>query len=352
MKKNGLLSLVFALTLISGYAQKSNSNNEVAIAFYNLENLFDTLVDPDVNKILQDDFTPNGPKQFTGKRYWHKLENMAKVIADIGTQTGGNPPAVVGVCEVENRQVLEDLVKMPAIAKFKYRIAHTDSPDKRGIDVALLYRKKDFRLEKTSSYLVQDPEDSLFFTRNQLLVSGWLGKDRFHFLVGHWPSRRGGAEASESKRILAAQVGRSVIDSLESNDPTAKIIYMGDLNDNPTDRSVKEIMRAEGHIDSVSIGELFAPLESVFVDGSGTLIYRGEPFLFDQFLGNANLLESKGCKKGYYFDRTAIFQPDYLKQQEGKYSGYPFRTYVGNNWHGGYSDHLPVYLILKKMKGK
>jgi len=178
--KNVLSILVCTLLVISSYGQKLKEGTEynvICIGFYNLENLYDTIIDQDPNKILQDDFTPKGDKKFSSERYKQKLENMAKVIAGMGTESQPDGPAILGLCEVENRQVLEDLVAMPAISARKYKIAHYDSPDRRGVDVALLYQEKYFVLESSSSHTLKDPAEPNFFTRDQLLVSGKLDKE-------------------------------------------------------------------------------------------------------------------------------------------------------------------------------
>ncbi len=325
---------------------KSKSYEVVCVGFYNLENLFDTIADPDTLKILQDEFTPDGPKQFTSARYYQKLTNLAKVIADMGSETTPDGPAVLGVCEIENREVLEDLVAMPAIAERDYQIVHYHSPDRRGIDVALLYQAKYFNYESSATFTVKDENDPNFITRDQLLVSGTIGGEKFHFMVAHWPSRRGGQKKSAPKRAMAAEVGKYIMDSLEVNDPGSKFIYMGDLNDDPVSPSLKKVLGTEGKIDRVEEGDLYNPMEDLFKKGIGTLAWRDNWNLFDQFVCSSTLVETGSQFDSYKYFNAKVHNADYLKNPEGSFKGYPFRSYVGPNWQGGYSDHFPVYLYL------
>ena len=321
----------------------------MCVGFYNLENLFDTIVDSDTFKILQEDFTPEGPKRFTAERYQHKLENLSKVIADMGGSTPDGP-AVLGVCEIENRQVLEDLVAMPAIADRNYQIVHYDSPDRRGIDVALLYQEKYFKVDTTFSFKLNDPENEKFYTRDQLLVSGELNGEKFHFMVAHWPSRRGGQKRSAPKRTLAAELGKKIMDSIQQEDPNAKFVYMGDLNDDPTSPSMKKVMGTVGNKEKVEEGDYYNAMEQLFKKGIGTLAWRDNWNLFDQMVCSSTLVETESDFSSYKLYTTKIHNPDYLKNQEGSFKGYPKRTYVGTTWQGGYSDHFPVYLYLVKEK--
>jgi hypothetical protein len=345
--------LLFVLLLFGSSAQELKQGKEYnvfCVAFYNLENLYDTIIDPDPNKVLQDDFTPNGDKRFNSERYQQKLENMAKVIADLGTESQPDGPAVIGVCEIENRLVLEDLVKMPAISSRNYKIVHYDSPDRRGVDVGLLYQEKYFKYESSASYVLKDPADSTFFTRSQLLVSGKVGGEKFHFMVAHWPSRRGGEKRSRPHRILAAELGLHVMDSLRSSDQNAKIVYMGDLNDDPVSYSIKEVIKSNGQVSEVDPGEFFNPMEKLYNQGIGTLAYKDNWNLFDQFICTSPLVEKGSDFSTYKFYKAKVFNAAYLKNASGNFAGYPFRTYVGSTWQGGYSDHFPVYMYLVKEK--
>ena len=338
-------SVAFGQQLVDG-----KQYNVVCVGFYNLENLHDTIIDPDPNKVLQDDFTPNGDKHFDSKKYHMKLENMARVIADLGTDSQPDGPAVLGVCEIENITVLQDLVAMPSISGRNYKIVHYDSPDRRGIDVALLYQEKYFQYESSAPFTVKDPSDTSFYTRDQLLVNGKIGGESFHFIVAHWPSRRGGERRSRPKRMLAAQLGMSIMDSIRKVEPEAKIIYMGDLNDDPVSYSIKNVMLTEGDITKVQPGQLYNPMEKHFLQGIGTLAWRDSWNLFDQFMCTSTMVETGSDFSTYKLFKAKVFNEAYLKGATGSFAGYPFRTYVGSNWQGGFSDHFPVYLYLIKEK--
>lgn len=351
--KNSLLlfvSVLFVTILNAQELKKDKEYKVLCVSFYNLENLFDTIVDPDPNKILQDDFTPNGAHQFTAKRYQEKLENMAKVIADLGVETTPDGPAILGVAEIENRQVLEDLVAMPAIKDRNYKIVHYDSPDARGIDVALLYQEKYFNFESSQKFVLLDPEDPNHHTRDQLLVSGTIDGEKFHFMVAHWPSRRGGERASRPGRVRAAELGLKVMDSLRAEDASAKIIYMGDLNDDPTSYSLKKVFKSKPQVKSIQSGDLFNAFETHYKQGIGTLAWRDSWNLFDQLILSDALIEKGNNFDSYKYFKSKVFNAPYLKNPEGSFAGYPLRTYVGTNWQGGYSDHFPVYIYLIKEK--
>ena len=349
MKRKFLPLILVLFQYLNVSAQEldnSKSYELLCVGFYNLENLFDTIVDPDTNKILQEDFTPNGPKQFTAERYQQKLENLAKVIADMGGKSAPDGPAVLGVCEIENREVLEDLVKMPAIKDRDYKIVHYHSPDRRGIDVGFLYQEKYFTLDTSYSYELADPENPNFKTRDQLLVEGTIGGEKFHFMVAHWPSIRGCQKRSAPKRAMAAALGKQVMDSIREVNPDAKIIYMGDLNDDPMSPSMKKTMGTVGKISKVVDGDLYNPMEPLFKKGIGTLAWRDNWNLFDQMVVTSPLVETGSDFKEYKFYKAKVHNAAYLKNQSGSWKGYPKRSYVGTTWQGGYSDHFPVYLYL------
>lgn len=311
----------------------------VCIGFYNVENLFDTL---DAENVEDEEYTPDGPNSWGKERYEKKLNDLAKVIQDIGTEKTPHGPAILGLAEVENRRVLEDLVETEPIADRNYKIVHHDSPDERGIDVALLYRPDYFTLEAQNSYEVELPKDDK--TRDQLLVSGKLAGERIHFMVAHWPSRSGGQASSEPKRVAAAQVGRKVADSIQDAEENAKIVYMGDLNDDPINKSVREVMKAKGSPDKLSEEAFFNPMRQFYEKGIGTLAWRDNWNLFDQVLISHPLTQSD--MGSFQFYEAGIYNPSYLQLEEGNFKGYPFRTFVGSSYQGGYSDHFPVYAYL------
>ena len=327
-----------------GFGQDKNKNYLVTcVGFYNLENLFDTIIDPDVNKILQDDFTPKGKKGWTSKRYHEKLENMSRVIADLGKEVTPDGMTILGVSEIENRSVLEDLLKTENLKNRDYEIVHYESPDKRGIDVGLIYNPKYFKVTSSRSISLRTI-DTTFYTRDQLLVSGVLNGENVHVIVTHWPSRSGGEKRSRPRRASASKLGRSIIDSLQAIDTEAKIMYMGDLNDDPTDLSVKGYMKSIGEKTEVRKKNMYNPWENLYKKGAGTLAFRGAWNLFDQILVTPSLIGDDYSSLKYY--KAKIYNESYLIQSAGKFKGAPYRTFSFGSYIGGYSDHFPVYLFL------
>ncbi|HET8809998.1 MAG TPA: endonuclease/exonuclease/phosphatase family protein [Flavobacteriaceae bacterium] len=318
------------------------------MAFYNQENLFDTVDDPkkyDENSPIME--IPEGKR---AEAYRKKLHNMAFVISQIGKNIAKNSPAVLGVCEVENKKALQDLVNQPELIGKNYGIIHYPGPDERSIDVAFLYQKGLFRPIRSSSHGVvmydeDDPEDR-DYTRDQLLVTGLLDGDKIHFIVNHWPSRGGGEAASEYKRLAAATVNKRLIDSLQTIDPYAKIITMGDFNDNPYNKSIKKILEAKGKQKKVGLKDLYNPYEQLHKRGIGTGAYRDGWDLFDQIMMSAPFLQND--YSSYRFYKAFVFNPNYLLTPNGEYEGYPFRSYSNGRFSGGYSDHFPVYVYLIK----
>jgi hypothetical protein len=319
------------------------------VAFYNLENLFDTRND---SLTLDDDRTPEGADRWTTLRLGQKLENLAGTLSEIGTDLGAAPPDLIGVCEVENEDLLDALLRHPSLRSFPFGIVHFDSPDPRGIDVGLLYRKDRFfpQGSKSIRLLLYEESGVRKYTRDQLVVSGFLDTDPIFVLVNHWPSRGGGALRSREHRRAAALLQRRVIDSLLYLDPEAKIISMGDFNDNPGDASLS-ILKGT-HLEKRADGNhlLFNPFDKAYKKGWGTLAYRDRWNLFDQILFSQAWRETDGG--GYRFWKAGIFQPDYLKTPSGRYKGYPLRTYAGGQYQGGFSDHFPVYAhLIRPVKG-
>ena len=343
-----LLTSIFICKLLSAQVTESPSLALECVAFYNLENLFDTIVDPDTNKILQEDFTPHGPKNFNSQRYYHKLHNMAYAISKLGKEVTPLGPSVIGVCEIENKQVLQDLVRQESIANKKYKIVQHEGPDKRGIDCALLYDPSHFKVTSSKSIRLTIPEKDDFFTRDQLVVSGRLLNEKIHFIVIHWPSRRGGEARSRPKRMEAAKLSKSIIDSLKMEDPNAKVILMGDFNDDPVSPSLKDVLAAKREMLSVKDGDLFNTMGDYYKKGIGTLAYRDQWNLFDQFVITSSLIDKNKTYDDLTYYRSVIFNKPFLKNKKGNFKGYPFRTYVGSTFMGGYSDHFPVYLFLVK----
>ncbi|MBN2890433.1 MAG: endonuclease/exonuclease/phosphatase family protein [Bacteroidales bacterium] len=314
------------------------------MAFYNVENLFDTIVDPDTNRILQEDFTPKGPKNWTSEKYFRKLDNIARVISDIGTELVPTGPAILGVSEVENKLVLEDLVKRPAIASRNYQIVHFQSQDERGVDVAFLYQPSRFKLISANHYpILLDEHDR---TRDLVVMCGLLDGEKMYFMVDHWPSRGGGQKKSQPKRDSVASHDRSIIDSILAIEPDAKIIFMGDLNDDPIDESVTTFLNANGKLKKLKEGQLYNPMAEKYKKGIGTLGYNGTWNLFDQIILTQSFLGDD--KSTYKFHKALVYNKKYLIQESGYYKGYPFRSFSGNDFIGGYSDHFPSYIYIIK----
>lgn len=328
--------------------EKGKSYKVASVGFYNFENLFDTIVDPDTNKILQEDFTPIGHKNWNTPKYYEKLDNMARVVSEIGVEANPDGLAVMGICEIENRAVIEDFVKQEKIKDRNYQIVHYDSPDRRGIDVGLVYNPKYFKVTSSKSYTLKIEGNDNFFTRDQLLVSGELDGEMMHFIVCHWPSRRGGEKKSRPKRMAAAALAKQITDSLVQADPAAKVVIMGDLNDYPHSPSIQKVLLAEGKLKDVEEGGLYNPMEKMDEAGIGTHFWRDNPGVFDQLIVTSGFLPKDNKFPSYLFYTAKIFSKNYMKQKTGSWQGYPLRTYVGSTYQGGYSDHFPVYMLLVK----
>lgn len=314
----------------------------VCVAFYNLENLFDTIDDP---KTDDAEFTPGGSGRWDTQRYNTKLANLAKVISQIGDEYSKNGPVFIGVSEVENRNVVEDLIHTPPLKSMGYDLVHYDSPDARGIDVALLYQPKIFKVKSSSVHPLR-MADTNFRTRDILQVDGLLDGELVHVLVNHWPSRSGGEAESVFKRDAAADLCLSVVQNIYKEEPGARIIIMGDLNDDPVDESLIKHLKIKTKPENVKPGDLFDPMWQLFHDGFGSLAYMDNWNLFDQIIVSSSLMDKNSGD--YRFLKARVFKKDFIIQKEGQYAGYPFRTYGGGVYQGGYSDHLPVYLFLVK----
>lgn len=345
-----LLQIVsfFTLLLLSFSVQAQKKTYQLrTVAFYNVENLFDTQND---SLVFDDDRTPEGKDQWTLERYHKKIEHISKVLSEIGNDISGTSPDIIGLCEVENKAVIEDLVRHKNLQAKNYGIIHFDSPDERGIDVAFLYKKEAFipNTFKSHRLLLFNEEGFRNYTRDQLVVGGFLDGEQFYFIVNHWPSRSGGEARSKPLRLAAAQLNKRLIDSIIRQNTNAKIISMGDLNDDPTDDSLKKILKTKGKSKNIEAQDLFNPMDQLFKKGIGSLAYRDKWNLFDQLFFTANLLSKN--KETFSYWKAGVFSPNYLIDPDGRYKGYPLRTYAGGSYVGGYSDHFPVYLYLIKEK--
>ena len=317
------------------------------IAFYNIENLFDTINQPDV---IDEEFLPEGINNWNTKKYYEKLDRLAEVISKIGVDVTPDGPAVIGLCEIENSSVLFDLAAQSKISNRNYQVVHHDGPDLRGVDCALLYNPRYFTITNSQSRRLTIPGRDDFFTRDQLVVSGKFDGEMMHFVVNHWPSRRGGQKRSEPLRIAAAQLTRSIVDSLLAIDPNAKVIVMGDLNDDPVDKSVKKVMNTVDSPEKIAPSKMLNPMEKLYRQGIGSLAYRDSWNLFDQLILTPAFIGDD--KSTYKFYRASVFNQPWLLQKEGAFKGYPWRSFAGGSYLGGYSDHLPAYLFLIKEDNK
>lgn len=344
MKLSTFLLLLFLAEAFTNIDAQERTFKIHTIAFYNLENLFDTINDP--NKF--DEASPMMELKANRQQiYKKKVRNMALVIADIGKEVTNNAPAIIGVSEVENREVLEDVLNDSLLRYKDYGIIHYHSPDARGIDVALLYQKNLFVPTSTSSHelkIYDDVTRKRVYSRDQLLVSGKLDGDLIHIIVNHWPSRSGGEARSRPKRIAAAKLSKHLVDSLQVIDPYAKVIIMGDLNDNPTNSSVKDILKAKKNRKKVGLKGVYNPYENYFKDGLGTTAYRDAWSLFDQILLTKPLLDKDFSSFKYY--KAGIYNKNYLVNKKGQYKGYPFRSFSNGGFTNGFSDHFPVYVYV------
>ncbi|MCL7752830.1 endonuclease/exonuclease/phosphatase family protein [Polaribacter sp. Z022] len=350
MKKNLSLLFIFLLTSTLVFSQKKGKKYNIrTIAFYNVENLFDTINDVTKN----DEASPMMElKSNKSKVYWDKIDKLGSTIAQIGTEKAKTSPAIIGVSEVENLSVLEDLVKSKHLAKKNYGIIHYDSPDKRGIDVALLYQKRYFKPIHHEAFNPNIYRDGYkVYTRDQLLVSGYLDDELIHVIVNHWPSRSGGEAKSRPLREKAAYQNTKIIEQIREKDPNAKILTMGDFNDDPINSSFKKVLKTKSRKKNVGEKDIYNPYEDLHRRGFNTLAYRDNLNLFDMILISSPLLD-KGEKdfSSYKMFKAMIFNKRFLSGKKGKYKGYPFRSFADGGYTGGYSDHYPVYMYLIKEK--
>ncbi len=343
-----LISLLFAACTNTKIAKDQGQGaGDFRVMFYNVENLFDTVDDPEKK---DEEFTPEGNKHWNEDHYKKKLSNISQVITAVG---GWDAPAIVGLCEVENLKVLEDLTNYTGLSKLKYSIVHKESPDNRGIDVALLYRKDVVEPISYKAIPVKLGDAGTRPTRDILYFKGVFKRaDTIHFFVNHWPSRYGGHLESAPKRMKAALALHHVVDSILSLNANANIIITGDFNDDPEDES---LVTGLGAVDPAAAKEsrlynLSAQYKKPGVRGS--LKYKGNWNVFDQFVVSSGLLNGKGKIKTAVSASHIFYglpENEFLLEVDDRYQGLqPNRTYWGRTYHDGFSDHLPVYLDLFK----
>ncbi len=306
----------------------------ISIAFYNLENFFDTI---DNQKTKDNDFTPKGIMHWIKKRYFNKAKRIGKTISKIGLKETGNSPVLIGLAEVENKRVLNDLINENYLKNKSYGFVHFDSADIRGMDVALLYDKERFELLETHHFPVElyNNRGEIYPSRDILYCKGNILNTTIHLFVNHWPSRREGDLETNQKRKLAALRLREQIDYIKYEENNPKIIVMGDFNTNPNDEIIERYLQYNDFVN---------PAKQKFLEKKGTTHYHKQWLMFDQILFSKNFIYDK------IFHSFHIYKPKFLIIWKGKYKGFPFRTFRGKKYQNGYSDHFPVYSILKFQK--
>ena len=363
IKSIAVFFVLFAISAANAQAKKYIVHT---VAFYNLENFYDTINDP---KTRDDEWV------YTKKFFINKQNNIAKVLSLLGkSENPNNSPTIIGLAEVENRMVLEALVKNPLLIDKDYGIVHFESPDRRGIDCAFLYQKKHFKptsfinialkiyetdtktsTKKAKKEVETEIDDAVevgatskrIYTRDQILMTGFLDGEEISFIVNHWPSRRGGEKISSNLREMAAGLNLKIIDSLQKRNPDAKVISMGDFNDGPFNNSLKKILNAKGDKKEVKKGGIYNPSEKMFKNGNSTLFYRDAGDIFDQIIMTEPLIRDDHTSFKYW--KAGIFNPPFMITTVGQYKGYPLR----NNYSltAGYSDHFPAYIyVIKETK--
>lgn len=358
MRKISIIASVLLLIFAASVSAQESRTKTFVVGFYNLENLFDTYNDPAKN---DEEFLPDGGNKWTDEKYQKKLHNMATVIRSMA-ETNGRFHSVLGVSEIENRLVLEDLVSQPEIASANYQIEHYDGPDARGVDVGLLYRPDHFTVLASESipfdfnsedieFSMDEEHQKKFRTRDILMVNGLLDGEEFAFYVAHLPSRIGGK--GSDLRSRGAEIIYDHATKMMEQHPGIKIVVMGDMNDNPTDISMTEFMHGKEKPEEVGKEDFFSPFLSMLKAGYGSLAYQGTWNIYDIILVNETLLNAPEGgfritpvgKKGFY---GVIYKKPFMITQRGQYKGTPFRTFSNGAFIGGYSDHLPTYIVIEK----
>ena len=393
MKKHFLLILLSLSVGLSAQQQKKKLT--AAIGFYNVENFWDTVPSADYidgtlspsnpafhrsipidsakilpsedykgewsdslligkkvvrYQIVNDDFTANSPKHYDEKVYKKKLENSSRVISELGADVTHTLPVIVGLIEVENRKVVEDIIKTPALIKGDYGIVHYNSYDARGIDVALIYQKKRFTPIKTykKELKIYNEQGKRQYTRDIVVAYGILDGERIAVFMNHWPSRSGGEAISIPRRNAAAKALKEEMDKFRAQDPNIKLFAMGDFNDDPNSASLKNYLKAVGDEKQLSDEyPYFDLMYKPFKNGVASLAYRDAPNLFDQIIVSKNLVLDKDQSR-YSVYKSGIYAPDYLKNPSGQWKGYPLRSWDGDRYTGGYSDHFPAFVVLQR----
>lgn len=337
--KNSVFVLLLAAVLFSCSKEKREERRNLTVVFYNVENLFDLEDEPGK---VDEEFTPKGEKQWNQERYQKKLDDLSNVLSSVNN---AELPEIIGLSEVENEKVLADLTQTGKLAKGNYDIVHYESPDFRGIDCALIYRPEEFKVLASEAVKIAFKDEPDYKTRDILYVKGRTkNREKLHIFVNHWPSRIGGTEKSEPNRIQVAQILKNKIDSIYQTNPDAKIIVMGDMNDEPANKSLQQTLGAKKPgTESARLINLMFPAD---LSGKGSYNFRGDWNMLDNLVVSQSLLDEKGFqvteKQGH------IFHEEWMeyKNREGEIS--PSRTYGGPNYYGGISDHFPVYFQMSR----
>ncbi|MFN8310307.1 MAG: endonuclease/exonuclease/phosphatase [Chitinophagales bacterium] len=347
MKKSYIIAMLLLVT--AGLCAQETKQYKVGlIGFYNLENFYDTIDQPFVDDA---EFLPKSERHYNTEVYRDKVGRLAEVLSGIGKDITPDGLSCFGVAEIENDNVLNDLVAHPKLKPSNFKIVHYDSPDSRGVDVAFLYNPKYMTVLQSRPLHVTLPVergDSFpHQTRDVLWVTvRYMLSDTIHIFVNHWPSRRGGEEASRPLREIAAGVSRKIIDSLMVLNPETKAVVMGDLNDDPSNTSCAKIIGAKADKEKVQPGGMFNPFWNYYKKGIGTLAYNDSWDLFDQIMISHGFLPKE--QNGVFYQKALIYNRDFMVQKTGKFKGYPLRTWDGNIYNHGYSDHFPTYIVLLK----
>lgn len=341
------LVLCFITFVVFSQDKKARSYKIHTVAFYNLENLFDTIDNPNT----KDEYSPILKlKSNKSKVYWNKIDNMARAISMIGKKKTGQSPTLVGLCEVENDSVLEDLINSKHLKKEKYSYINLPSSDWRGIDVALLYKHEYFGVTNFKNYKLKayNREGYKVKTRDQLVVSGILEDEQIHLILNHWPSQRGGAKKTAYLRMKSSELTAKIIEELKDEEENPKIIVMGDFNDNPNAKSIKKGLKTITKKSNVDESTFYNPYEILFKNGHGTLGFRDNLNLFDQIILSDDFITNTNEFTTLKLYKANIFNPNFLITKKGRYKGYPFRSWSNGKFTNGFSDHFPVYIYLIK----
>lgn len=354
MLRMAIMAVLVAVTQMAAFAQQTaeKSLHVYGVGFYNLENMFDTIHDEGK---LDEEYLPDGKNGWGTLKYESKLQNMSRVLSDLATQmtmksglmTVCKSPAIIGLAEVENRNVLTDLLNQPALRDKGWEIIHEEGPDRRGIDCAFLYNPAIFHLQShhLKPYVAEDGTD--WSSRGFLIASGTLAGENISFIVNHWPSR---GNVEQYRRWAGHQL-RQMIDSLFEANPDEKVVIMGDLNDDPKNRSITDDLGAKHTAADCGPHDMYNPWwDTLYKGGQGTLLYDGKWNLFDQIMVSGNMLSTDGNKdnSSLRFRKNEIYLRNYLFADEGKTKGAPKRTFASGVWLNGYSDHLPTQIFLIK----